>query len=1046
LSRFFINRPIFASVISIVIVLVGAITIPTLPVENVPNVTPPTVQVSASYPGANAQVVAETVTTPIEEQINGVDGMMYMSSKSSNDGSMNLTVTFEVGTDIDMATVLVQNRAARAQPKLPEDVKREGVTVEKQSTEITLMVNLISPKRTFNEIYLSNYATMRIKDVLTRVPGVGNVRIFGAMDYSMRIWLDPDKLAARDLTTLDVVSAIEEQNVQVAAGQIGAEPAPKGQVFQYTVKAAGRLVEVSQFENIIVKVGKDGRTVRVKDVARVELGSQDYSGYVEFDGSPSVAIAVYQQPGANALSVAGKVQEEMGRLAKGFPEDMQYAIAFNPTRFITASIREVVQTLLVAVMLVVLITYIFLQDWRTTMIPSITIPVSLVGTFAVMMALGLSINTLTLFGLVLAIGIVVDDSIVVVENTMRILDETHLPAKEATIKAMQQVTGPVIATTMVLLAVFVPTAMMPGITGRLYQQFALTISTATVFSSINALTLSPALCGLLLRPTPERRVWFFRGFNWLFDHSTNGYMRLVTLMVRRTVVVMLVFAALLGLTWVNLKAIPSGFLPDEDQGYFFVNVLLPEGASLQRTRKVLDRAGKILKTTPGVAHVITVGGYSILEGISSPNTGCFFVPLDPWDERPGRELHLEGIVGSVQRRLAGIEEAWAFAFGPPPIMGLGSATGFEFQLQDRGGAGVVLLETVANDLAHAATADPVLARMNNSFRANVPQFYLDVDRVRAKKYGVPLNSVFGTLQAFLGSLYVNDFTLFGYNYRVIVQADSPYRCRVDDINRLQVRNHDGRMIPLRSLLTVQDTVGPQTVTRYNLYPSASITGQTAPGYSSGQGIAEMERLARQTLPPSMGYEWTGVAYEQVKAGNLAPLIFLLALVFVFLFLAAQYESWSTPLAVILSVPVAVLGALLATWIRSLDNNIYTQIGLVLLIGLASKYAILIVEFAKQRHEQGRSIPDAAIEASRLRFRPLLMTAFSFVFGVMPLVIASGAGASARRSLGTAVFAGTLFAAILGVLFVPVLYVVVQKLSERVRGVGKPEAKPEPPAN
>jgi HAE1 family hydrophobic/amphiphilic exporter-1 len=685
---------------------------------------------------------------------------------------------------------------------------------------------------------------------------------------------------------------------------------------------------------------------------------------------------------------------------------------------------------------VVLTTYVFLQNWRTTIIPAVTIPVSLVGTFAVMLALGLSINTLTLFGLVLAIGIVVDDAIVVVENTMRHIDEEKLSGKEAAVRAMGEVTGPVIATTLALLAVFVPTAMIPGITGRLYRQFALTISTATVFSSINALTLSPALCGVLLKPTPEKRGPFFRAFNWLFRHTTNGYMGIVRLAVRRTVVVAVLFAAVLALTVLGIKVIPRGFIPDEDQGYFMIQAELPDGATVQRTRAVLDRIAGIAKTTPGVAHTISVGGLSILTGSTQPNAGVCFVVLKPWDDRTDPALHASSIVAGVQERIFGIQEAICLAFGPPPIHGLGSASGFEFELEDRGGAGLELLEAIGDDIVHAGTSDPVLTRMHNSFQANVPQLFLDIDRVKAKRLDIDLSTIFGTLQAYLGSYYVNDFTLFDRNYRVIIQADAEFRSRIADIKRLKVRDKDGHMIPLSTLLTIRDTVGPQMISRYNLYPSASITGQAMPGYSSGQAAAAMSTIAERLLPPSMGYEWTGVIYEQIKAGNVAPLIFSLGAVFVFLVLAAQYESWSTPLAVILSVPVAIFGALLGTWLRGFDNNIYTQIGLVLLIGLASKYAILIVEFAKQRHDDGLPIRDAAIEASRLRFRPLIMTALSFVLGVSPLVVAGGAGAAARRCLGTASFAGTIAATVLGVLLVPVLYVVIQGMSERLRGVGK----------
>ena len=1035
ISRFFIHRPIFAGVMSIVIVIIGGITIPFLPIEQTPDITPPTVEVKARYPGASATVIAETVAFPIEEQVNGVENMIYLSSKSSDDGSMTLTVTFEVGTDIDMATVLVQNRVSMAEPKLPEEVKREGITTKKKSTAIVLMVSLFSPNGDFDEIYLSNYINTQIKDVLTRINGVGEVQIMGAKDYGMRIWLNPNTLKARGLTTMDVLAAIREQNVQVAAGQIGAPPSAPGQEFQYTVNTLGRLSDVEQFKNIILKVGEGGRLVRVRDVARVELGAQAYNWYAQLDGSPSIAIGIYQLPGANALDVAKNVRAEMDRLAVTFPEGLDYKIAYDTTKFITASLKEVLITLVIAIILVVLTVYVFLQDFRTTLIPAVTIPVSLIGTFAVMAVLGLSINTLTLFGLVLAIGIVVDDAIVVVENTMRIMDTEGLSAKAATEKAMVEITGPVIATTMVLLAVFLPTAMMGGITGKLYQQFALTIATATVFSSVNALTLSPALCGILLRPTPSKRGVFFSGFNRMFDWTTRRYMGIVRLVVRRTAIAMLVFAGLIALLVMCFRAIPTGFIPDEDQGYVMIAVQLPDGATLERTEAVMDRINTIALETPGVAHAITIGGYSLLDQVVVPNAGAVFVTLHPWDERSTADLQAEGVLRALRGRLAGIQAGICFALNPPPIQGLGTAGGFEYQLQDRGGAGLIQLEAVANDLVFEGNADPVLTRMNSSFRANVPQVYLDVDRTKAKTLGVPLDEIFGTLQAFLGSAYVNDFNIFGRTYKVMIQADQQFRSRVEDIDQLEVRDGQGNMVPLSTLLTVTDSAGPTTILRYNLYPSSTITGMAAPGFSSGQSIARMEALSETLLPPSIGFEWSGVTLQQLAAGNQTPIIFALAIIFVYLFLAAQYESWSIPVVVLLSVPLAILGAVGLTWLRRYDNNIYTQIGIVLLIGLAAKSAIMIVEFAKQLRDEGKSIQEAATEASRLRFRPILMTAFSFILGVIPLLIATGAGASSRRALGTAVFGGMVASTVLGVMLIPMLYVVVQRISEG-RG-GKP---------
>jgi HAE1 family hydrophobic/amphiphilic exporter-1 len=899
------------------------------------------------------------------------------------------------------------------------------------------MVNLYAPEGKYDEIFISNYITTRIKDVLGRIPGVGEVTVFGAKDFGMRVWLDPHLLKARDLTTNDVVDVIREQNVQVAAGQIGAPPSPKGQNFQYTISTLGRLSDIEEFKDIIIKTTDDGRILRLRDVARIELGAESYNWYALLNGKPSIAMGIYQLPGANALDVANRVRSEMDRLEVSFPDGLEYTIAYDTTRFVTASIKEVIETLFVAVLLVILTVYIFLQDFRTTLIPAVTIPVSLIGTFAAMSALGISINTLSLFGLVLAIGIVVDDAIVVVENTMRLIDEEGLSAKDAAVKAMEQITGPVIATTLVLLAVFVPTAMMAGITGRLYQQFAITIATATVFSSINALTLSPALCGLLLRPTPEKRGRFFTLFNKGFDYSTKGYMKLVNVAVRRTALVMIVYAGLLVLTYLGFNAVPTGFIPDEDQGYVMVATQLPEGATLERTGEVVDRINNILAKTPGVADTIAIGGYSLLDSVVIPNAGAVFVPLKPWGERTDPSTQVDAILAGLNARMFGIQDALSFGLNPPPIMGLGTAGGFELQLQDRGGAGIMLLETVGNDMVFAGNSDPVLTRMNSSFRANVPQLYLEVDRVKAKKLGIPLSTVFSTLQAYLGSQYVNDFNIFGRTYKVMLQADYQYRNRIEDIENLEVRDRDGNMIPLGTLLSVKNTVGPQTIFRYNLYPTTKITGQPGAGYSSGQAIAAIERLADQKLPPSMGFEWTGVTYQEIKAAGQAGFIFAMAAIFVYLFLAAQYESWSIPWAVLLSVPFAMLGAILFTLMRSFDNNIYTQIGLVLLIGLASKSAILIVEFAKQLREEGKSIIDAAVDAAKLRFRAILMTAFSFILGVVPLVIATGAGANSRRALGTAVFGGMLFATVIGVFLIPVFYVVIQRISERI-GAKKPD--------
>ncbi len=1047
-SSMFINRPIMAMVIAIVIVLMGVLSVPLLPVASMPDITPPTVKVSTNYPGANANVVEETVTAPIEQEVNGVENMLYMASKSGSDGSMSLTVTFAIGTDPDMAAVLTQNRVNIADPKLPEDVKRQGVKVEKQSTSMVMVVALYAPDGRYDDVYLSNYATTQIKDALARLNGVGSVMIFGAKDFGMRIWIDPAKLKARDLTSDEVIGALREQNVQVAAGQIGAPPTETGQNFQYTITTLGRLADVLQFENIIVKVGREGELVRLRDVARIELGAQNYTWYAQLDAAPASILGIYQLPGSNAVDVADQVKATMDQLAARFPQGLEYTVPYDTTRYIKQSIKEVVVTLLQALVLVILVVFIFLQDFRTTLIPSIAIPVSLIGTFAVMLFAGLSINNLSLFGLILAIGVVVDDAIMVTENTTRIMTDEGLPAKEAASKTMYEVGGAVVATTLVLLAVFIPTMVMPGLTGRLYRQFATTISVATVFSSINALTLTPALCGMLLRPPTEEKKagwfltrWLDRFFGWFnrwFDRGTTRYMTAVNSMLRKGAVMMAGFAVMLLLMVMGFRVMPTGFVPGEDEGYFFVDAELPAGASLERTNDVMDRVNEILMETPGVQNVITIGGYSLLNGVASVNTGFSIATLDHWDDRPGLESSLWGLLRRVQPQFAQIREGTVFGFPPPPIQGLGAAGGFEMQLQDRGGVGLIQMETFANDLTAAANASPVIARANQNFRANVPQLYAEVDREKVKALGIPLQSVFNTLQANLGSAYVNDFNLFGRTWRVMVQADQQYRARADDIRRLEVRNPQGDMIPIGTLSSVRDTVGPQTINRFNLFRSATLTGSPASGYSEGQATDEVERLARQVLPTQMDYEWSGVTYQQKEAGNLAPLIFSLAIVFAFLFLAAQYESWANPLSVMLSVPMAILGAVVFVlargFIQPMENNIYMQIGIVLLIALSAKTAILIVEFAKQQHEgEGKGLIEAASEAARLRFRPILMTAFSFILGVIPLVLASGAGARSRVSLGTAVFGGMLIYTILGVFFIPVLYVVVERGWQRLRG-------------
>lgn len=1031
-SGFFIRRPIFACVLSIVIVIVGLVAARTLPIDRYPEISPPTVRVTANYPGANAKVLAETVAQPIEEQINGVEGMLYMSSTSTNSGVYSLTVTFEIGTDLDMAQVMVQNRVAVAEPSLPEEVRRLGITTRKQSTNILQFISLISPDESLDTTFLSNYATLRIKDELSRVKGVGDVQVFGARDYSMRVWLDPDKLRVRGLATTDVVGALQEQNVQVAAGQIGEPPAPSGQSFQYTINTKGRLRSAEEFEQVVVKTGAGGKLTRLRDVARVELGAKTYADFAQLRGKPAVAIGIYQLPGSNALEVASLVEAKMEELAASFPKGMSYVVPFDTTDFIDRSINEVVQTLLIAVLLVFLTIFIFLQDWRATLIPALTIPVSLIGTLAVMAGLGISINLLSLFGIVLAIGVVVDDAIVVVENVVRNIDDHGLSPREATLRAMQEVTGPVIATTLVLLAVFVPTAFLGGITGQLYRQFALTISTATVFSSINALTLSPALCAVFLRPTRGVHHWFFRWFDWTFDRTCKLYERSLGVLVRRAAITLVLFAVLAAASFWGYLRLPTGFVPTEDQGYCIVNVQLPDAAALERTGNVLEQMNQRLETLQGIKSWVSIAGFSIVDMAASPNVASIFVQFTPWEERTAPHLSMNAIIGQLWQISGDIQEAQIIAFAPPAIQGLGFAGGFLMEIQDRGGVGFSALQQMTEEMVATANAQAQIDRAYTTFRANVPQLYVDVDRTQAKSLDVPLSNVFGTLQAYLGSYYVNDFNLFGRTYQVKVQADSQFRNRPEDIGRLEVRDNEGRMIPLGTMLSARNMVGPQLVRRYNMYPSAAINGQATAGYSTGNALSLMEDLAGATLPDTMGYEWTGMSYQEKTTADEALYIFLLAVVFVYLVLCAQYESWSCPLAIILSVPLGLLGTVAAVVMRGMEINVYSQIGIVLLIALASKSAILIVEFAKIRREQGDDIVAAAMLAARLRFRAVLMTALTFVLGMFPLVIASGAGAASRQALGTAVFGGMLSATVLLVLFVPVFYVVIQRASEKLR--------------
>ena len=1040
LSAFFIRRPIFAAVVSIFIVIVGLVALVALPVARYPAIAPPTIVVTAMYPGATAETIAETVATPIEQEVNGVEGMLYMSSASSSDGTMQLTITFEVGTDLDMANVLVQNRVALAEPKLPEEVRRLGITVRKRSTDFLFFICLASPGAQYDELFLTNYANLYLRDELARIDGVGEVMLFGPK-YGMRIWLDPDRLRALDLTTDEVVQAIREQNVQVSAGSLGEPPAPAGTAFQLTVSTLGRLSEPEQFENIVVKTGAAGQLTRVGDVATVELGAESYALASYFGGEPAAVLAIYQLPGANAVATADAVRSRLASLADSderFGQGLEYTIVYDGTDVIRASIAEVVVTLFITVILVVATVYVFLQDWRATLVPAVTIPVSLIGTFAVLAGLGYSLNILTLFGLVLVIGIVVDDAIVVVENTSRIIAE-GTPPREAAVKSMQEVTGPVIATTLVLLAVFVPTIFMGGITGRLFRQFAVTISIATLFSSINALTLSPALCALLLRRQTGRALAPFRLFNWLLARTTTAYTGTVRLALKVAVVGIVGYGAVVAVAIWSLGRLPTGFVPQEDEGLAFISIQLPDGASLERTHAVTQRITERVAPIAGVEHVVMIDGFSIVGGSRASNTASGIVALASWDERPGVELSQDAIVRQINAAIAPIQEAQCVAFQKPSLDGVGVSGGFMFRLQDRADAGPAMLETVANDLVATANGQAGLARVFTTFRANVPQLFLDLDREQVKALGIPLQSVFNTLSAYLGSVYVNDFTRFGRSFQVKVQAEPEFRVAPGDIQRLEVRAPGGGMVPLGSLLTVEETLGPQTVEHFNIYPSARINGQPAPGFSSGQALEIIEEMAANTLPPTMGFAWSDLSYQEVNTGSVAP-IFIFAVVMVFLVLAAQYESWSLPWGIVLAVPTALLGAVVGILLRGFDFNVYTQIGIVLLIGLSAKTAILIVEFAKVQREEGHPAFDAAVAAARLRFRAVLMTAFSFVLGVIPLVIATGAGAASRQVLGTVVLAGMLVATIAGGVAGPLLYFVIQRLTEMVfRRNHEPEA-------
>ncbi|HWZ58768.1 MAG TPA: efflux RND transporter permease subunit [Gemmatimonadaceae bacterium] len=1041
ISRFFIDRPIFAAVISVLIVLAGAIAIVTLPISEYPEVVPPTIVVNAQFPGANPRVLGETVATPLEEQINGVENMLYMTSQGTADGTLTLTVTFRIGTNVDIAQVEVQNRVSQALPRLPEEVRSLGVTTVKSSPDLTMVVHLYSPDGRYNDVYVRNYATLQVKDVLARLPGVGQVQLFGSGDYAMRVWLDPEKVAARGLSAGDVVRSIRAQNVEVAAGSIGSPPMPTPLAYRLNVNARGRLVDEQEFGDIIIKAGADGELTHLRDVARIELAAGDYSLRSLLNNKRAVAIPIFQSPGSNALAISTVVRKTMADLKKSFPEGLEYNIVYDPTVFVRDSIREVVKTLFEAVLLVVITVVIFLQTWRASIIPLIAVPVSIVGTFAILLMFGFSINTLSLFGLVLAIGIVVDDSIVVVENVERNI-ELGLSPRDASYKAMAEVSGPIIAIALVLCAVFVPIAFISGLTGQFYRQFALTIAFSTVISAFNSLTLSPALCAILLRPHdapadgPTKVIdrlfgWFFRPFNRAFAAGSTTYRGGVSRLIGRSPAVLVVYAGLVVLAVMAFRAVPTGFVPTQDKQYLVAFAQLPDAATIDRTEAVIKEMTDIGMKEPGVQNAVQFPGLSINGFINSANSGIVFFPLKPFDERTKPEDNGLAIAQRLNRKFAGLQDAFIAVFPPPPVNGLGTVGGFKLQVEDKSGVGEQALYAATQAMMVKANQTPQLAGIFSSYQINVPQLYADVDRAKVMRNGVPLGDVFETLQTYLGSIYINDFNRFGRTYQVIAQGDAPFRSNAEDIGRLKVRNDSGAMIPLASMLTVRQTYGPAITLHYNAYPAADINGGPAPGVSSGQAQAIMDRIAGETLPNGIGYEWTELTYQQILAGNTALWVFPLCVVLAFLVLAAQYESWSLPLAVILIVPMCLLCAMTGVWLTKGDNNVFTQVGLVVLVGLACKNAILIVEFARELQlRDGKDRVSAALEACRLRLRPILMTSFAFIMGVVPLVVSRGAGAEMRHAMGVAVFSGMLGVTFFGLLLTPVFYVVIRSIVER----------------
>ena len=1033
MARFFIDRPVFAIVIGLVVVILGAVAIPNLPIATYPEVVPPVVQIVTSYRGGNALDIEKTVAQPIEQQLTGMDGMMYFFSRSSNDGVLTIDVTFELGTDVDQAAVKTQNKVNLALPSLPPEVQRVGVTVKKVSSAFLLAVGILATDNRYDSLFVSNYATINVLDRIGSIPGVGDVRLAATQDYGMRVWINPDKMAKLGLTATDVNLAIQEQNRQNPAGALGQPPAPAGTAFQYPVTAAGRLSNPEEFSNVVLRAEPDGSFLRLRDVARVDLGAQDYKSFSRLTRKPVALVIVYLAPGANAVETANRVLGYLSDAKKSFPQGIDYTVGYDATKFVRAAIRDVVETLLIAIVLVIFVVFLFLQNWRATLIPLVTVPVAIIGTFALFPVLGFSINMTSMFGLVLAIGIVVDDAIVVVEAVQHKIDQ-GMSSRDATIQAMKEVSGPVVAIALILSAVFIPVAMLGGISGQIYRQFALTIVTSVLISAFSALSLSPALSAMILRPNKAGGVAgrFFSFFNRGFDWTTHRYLAGAGAFIRKSVFSLAALVVCFAVVGGLFRTLPAGFLPEEDQGVIFVQVRLPDGASLERNQKVTAEVEEILLSIPGVEAANTLGGLDITTSTNSSNVSTVIAVLTPWDQRKTANLQFQSILGQVNARVSAVREAVAFGFGLPPIIGLGTAGGFEFMVEDRSGGDVAQLAEASNALLAETPKEPALGYVANTFRVSVPSYNVEVDKEKVQTLGIPLTDVYNALQTFLGGLYVNDFNRFGRTWRVIMQAEPEYRRNPDAVDRFYVRSTHGDMVPLSTLVKMNPVTGPDVIYRYNRYRTAKLIGQTSPGFSAGQSAAAMEDVARKNLPAGFNFEWTGTVFKQKLTEGKEGIIFGFAAVLVFLFLAAQYESWAIPFAVVLVVPLGMLGALIGVMLRSYAYDVYTQIGIVTLIGLASKNAILIVEFARQRRDNGASIVDAALEAARLRLRPIIMTSLAFILGVSPLLFASGAGAGARRALGTTVFAGMISATLLAVFFVPMLYVVTQRFAERFR--------------